>query len=74
MAARLREIVGKLGEYFGVEGRPTGIDFTANLLGCTGTIKAFLDFRVKQLGRVLVSFATEILSLIGPTRAAYSKC
>ena len=63
MATQLRQIVGQLGEHLGVEGYPTGIDFTANPVGCIGTIKALLGFRVKQFGRVLVPFAAGCAAL-----------
>ena len=63
MAIQLRQIGGQLGEHLGVEGYPTGIDFTANPVGCIcciGTIKTLLGLRVKQFGRVLVPFAAGI--------------
>ena len=66
MATQFRQIGGQLGEHFGVEGHPTGIYFTANPVGCIGTIKALLGLRVKRFGRVLVPFATGYAALGAP--------
>ena len=65
MAIQLRQIGGQLGEHLGVEGYPTGIDFTANPVGCIciGAIKTLLGLRVKQFGRVLVPFSAGYAAL-----------